>query len=294
MRKGTIKTSIKLVCLGCQKSFLMYKYREKTARYCSMRCLKLFKRICKNGHDISVTGRYKSGSCKACGWERSKKRRQAIQRGKRFPSKKKYCVHGHNKDKVGRNKEGACLECCKIRKRKYFKKHKKEILRKHKRYYKIHRKQIRLKGIKYRRKYKRILQNRRKKYQRTHRKQIIARLKYKRKHNLKYKIEVYLRARLNISIRKNVKSGSAVRDLGCSIMFFKKYIAKKFNSRMTWKNWGKYWHLDHKIALYKFDLTKRSQFLKAVHYTNFQPLTIPNHAKKSAKETRERVLDKTR
>lgn len=40
---------------------------------------------------------------------------------------------------------------------------------------------------------------------------------------------------------------------------------------MSWDNWGE-WHLDHVLELALFDLTDREQFLKAVHYTNYQPL----------------------
>ena len=296
MKKNEMtKTSVTLICLGCERSFLMYKYREKTAKYCSMKCLKLFKRICINGHDTFICGRNKNGgSCKECGRERNKKRREALRRGIKFPIKNKYCVHGHNKDKVGRNKEGACLECCKIRKQKYYKDHKKVILKKNKKRYKTYKKQIRLRGIEYRRKHKKEIQKRTKKYQKSHRKQIAVRLKIKRKNNLEYRLQVYLRARINIAIRNKQKVGSAIEDLGCSIAFFKKYISKKFYGKMSWLNYGKYWHLDHKIALYKFNLSDREQFLKACNYTNFQPLTIPDHVKKSAKETRKRNLDKSR
>jgi len=260
-----------------------------------MKCLKLFKRICKYGHDTEVTGRYKNGNgCKACGQERCKERRKAIKRGKRIVSKKKYCVHGHNTFKVGRNKEGACRECLRIIKRRYYKNNKKEMKRYHKKRYRTHKKQFRLQGIEYRKTHKSQLQKRRKKYQRTHRKQITKRLKHKRHTNILFRLQVNLRSRLTRAIKNNQKTGSAISDLGCTIPFFKKYIEKKFNSRMTWKNWGKYWQLDHKVAFFKFDLTDRKQLLKAVNYKNMQPLTKPDHIRKCAKETYERNLDKIR
>ncbi len=80
-----------------------------------------------------------------------------------------------------------------------------------------------------------------------------------------------LRGRLSEAIKTNAKSGSAVRDLGCSIEYLKNWLEAKFKPGMTWENWGE-WHIDHIVPLASFDLTDRVQLLKAVHYTNLQPL----------------------
>lgn len=116
----------------------------------------------------------------------------------------------------------------------------------------------------------------------------------KRHTDINFKLVCILRQRLSSAIRHNLKTGSAVKDLGCSIDFLKEYLKKKFNSRMTWKNHGVYWEIDHIKALSKFDLSKRSQLLKAVHYTNLQPLTKAAHRKKTAKERSEKALDNSR
>ena len=82
-----------------------------------------------------------------------------------------------------------------------------------------------------------------------------------------------LRARLRVAIHKGSKSGSAVRDLGCSVLEFKKHIEKQFRPGMSWDNWSTHgWHLDHKKPLNSFDLADRMQFLAAVHFSNYQPL----------------------
>ncbi len=99
--------------------------------------------------------------------------------------------------------------------------------------------------------------------------------------NFSFNLSRRLRNRLYIAIKSKQKVGSAIRDLGCSITFLKKYIASKFYENMTWSNWGKVWQLDHIEELHTFDLTDRKQFLKAVHYTNLQPLTITDHQKKT-------------
>jgi hypothetical protein len=80
---------------------------------------------------------------------------------------------------------------------------------------------------------------------------------------------------------KGVRPGSAVRDLGCSIEFFKAFIESQFIFGMSWANYG-HWHLDHIRPLASFDLTDRSQFLQAVHYTNYQPLWAEENKRKAA------------
>jgi len=98
-----------------------------------------------------------------------------------------------------------------------------------------------------------------------------------------------LRTRITGLVRSGTKAGSAVRDLGCSIIFLKEYLEQKFynhpttNEPMTWKNRGQYgWHVDHIKPLVQFDLTNREQFLQACHYTNLQPLWCMDNLRKGA------------
>jgi hypothetical protein len=100
------------------------------------------------------------------------------------------------------------------------------------------------------------------------------------KEDIEYKILNSLRKRLGSAIRGNQKSGSAIKDLGCSISQFRAHIESLFQPGMTWDNWGLgygKWQLDHKEALCLFDLTDREQFLKANHYTNLQPMWYEDH-----------------
>lgn len=107
--------------------------------------------------------------------------------------------------------------------------------------------------------------------------------KKRRQSDINYKIVSNLRGRLNCAIRGNQKSGSAVKDLGCSIEEFKKYIELKFKPGMTWENWGRdTWHLDHITPLSWFNLENRNQFLISCHYTNYQPLWAEDNLHKLA------------
>jgi hypothetical protein len=99
-----------------------------------------------------------------------------------------------------------------------------------------------------------------------------------------FKLNRNLRIRLNTALKNNYKSGSAVRDLGCTIEELKVYLESKFQPGMTWSNYGMYgWHIDHIKPLSSFDLSDRKQFLKACHYTNLQPLWASENLIKSNK-----------
>lgn len=93
------------------------------------------------------------------------------------------------------------------------------------------------------------------------------------RNDIQYRLAIVLRNRIKSAIKKNIKSGSAVKDLGCSIDEFKKYLEKQFQSGMNWTNWSyRGWHIDHKIPLSSFNLSDSEEFSRSVHYTNLQPL----------------------
>ena len=111
--------------------------------------------------------------------------------------------------------------------------------------------------------------------------------KKRNKHDIQYKLTRNLRRRLRNALQGNYKSGSAVRDLGCTINELKVYLEQQFQPDMTWDNHGlKGWHIDHIRPLACFDLTDRKQLLEACHYTNLQPLWWHENLKKSDKRIR--------
>jgi hypothetical protein len=100
--------------------------------------------------------------------------------------------------------------------------------------------------------------------------------------SLEQRLRDSLRGRLNSALKGNYKSGSAVRDLGCTITELKLHLESHFLPGMSWDNWGKYgWHIDHIIPLSSFDLTNPEQLKKACHYTNLQPLWWLDNIRKS-------------
>lgn len=107
-----------------------------------------------------------------------------------------------------------------------------------------------------------------------------------RYHNdILFKLKAVLRSRLNVALKKNLKTGSAVSDLGCSTEKLKKYLESQFKPGMFWDNWGRgnnKWHIDHIKPLSSFDLNDPEEFKRACHYTNLQPLWEIDNLKKGS------------
>ena len=225
------------------------------------------KKICnkcnetKELHNFSIRKDVKDGyrsCCKQCQLETSKIYEQK------------------NKEKISKYRKLYCQT------------HKEIILKNKKQYYLEHREEILLKKQQYFLKNKEKIDRYRKKYlarEGNRLKRAIYERKYRKE---KAKIDVIfrmsrcLRARLGAAIKGGQKTGSAIKDLGCSIDEFKTYIESKFQPGMNWHNWGiKGWHLDHITPLSKLDLTNPEQFKKACHYTNLQPLWAIDNLKKS-------------
>jgi len=156
---------------------------------------------------------------------------------------------------------------------KYWIKNKENLLLQQREFYKNNKEKIKENRKKYCRENKEkikeyLIKNRNK----LSRKANIYQIK-KRKIDIQFKLRQQLRCRLNRALKRNFKTGSAVKDLGCSIDKFKKYLENLFQPDMTWSNWTQDgWHIHHKSPLAGFDLTDRNQFLQAVHYTNLQPM----------------------
>lgn len=104
------------------------------------------------------------------------------------------------------------------------------------------------------------------------------------KNDVNFKLKCILRTRLREAIKFSHRAGSAVRDLGCSIEYFKGYLESKFHAGMSWDNWKSNdsgWQIDHIVPLCRFDLSRREELLKACHYTNLQPLWGQDHKEKT-------------
>ena len=107
-------------------------------------------------------------------------------------------------------------------------------------------------------------------------------IKKRYKTDVSFRISTSLRNRLHKAFKGNYKTGSGVKDLGCSIEEFKVHLGNLFTEDMSFDNYGE-WEIDHIKPLSLFDLTQRSQVLYACHYTNLQPLWKEDNRLKSNK-----------
>lgn len=183
-----------------------------------------------------------------------------------------------------------CKICVSEYKKRHYEQNKAKIAQHQKQYYEENKDKINIRNKAYKKAHELEVAIYQQQYKQEHKEELAA---YKRdyhyrrlKEDIEYRIATMLRNRLNVAIKDDTKEGSAVSDLGCSIEDFKKYIETLFKSNMTWDNWGRgigKWHLDHIIPLSSFDLTDRKQFLRAAHYTNYQPLWESDNLSKGVK-----------
>ena len=72
------------------------------------------------------------------------------------------------------------------------------------------------------------------------------------------------------NVLKEKKKFSSQEYLGCNMETFKKHIKEQFTEQITWENYGKVWHIVHKILLkYKEDGIPPTleEVCKRLHYT---------------------------
>ncbi len=118
--------------------------------------------------------------------------------------------------------------------------------------------------------------------------QVNVRMRHQYKTDLNKKLARNLRSRLSTAIKNKIKTGSFVKDLGCTISELLIYLENQFEPGMNWENWSVAgWHIDHIIPLCSVNLENREAFLKVSHYTNLRPIWAKEHHQKSSKERSE-------
>jgi len=172
---------------------------------------------------------------------------------------------------------------CKKYMEKYYKLNKNKLLKRQREYYLTHKDKIAKYHLKYRKLNKNKIAKTNKEWYNKNKKRIIEqKLIYlnKRKNiDVPFRILCNLRARLYLFLKGINKSDSTLKLLGCSLKILKRHLEKKFQSGMTWQNYGK-WHIDHIRPCASFDLSKPEEQKKCFNYKNLQPLWAKDNLKK--------------
>lgn len=105
----------------------------------------------------------------------------------------------------------------------------------------------------------------------------------RRKRDPIFRLKESLCARLRLALRGKNKSANTLKLIGCSIEYLKSHLESKFYGKMSWENYGSYWHIDHIRPCSSFDLSKKEEQEKCFHYSNLQPLTAKDNLKKGSK-----------
>lgn len=103
-----------------------------------------------------------------------------------------------------------------------------------------------------------------------------------------YKMLITLRKRLSGCLKqaKANKVTNTLDLLGCSMAYFMKFMEKKFQPGMTWKNHGfgkDKWHVEHREPCDSFNMLDEMDQRWCFHYSNLQPMWQPENLRKSKK-----------
>lgn len=82
---------------------------------------------------------------------------------------------------------------------------------------------------------------------------------------------------------KGKKDFSLFTKLGYTLEQLMDHLESKFIDGMSWNNYGKTWHVDHKKPCSAFDLTDQDQFNECWSLNNLQPLFASENISKGAK-----------
>jgi hypothetical protein len=127
------------------------------------------------------------------------------------------------------------------------------------------------------------IKKRMKLYRIRSREKIATYVRTKFQNDLKFRTLMNLRHRIYMALKGTVKSKRTIDLLGTSIDNLWNHLEKSFRPGMTKNNYGRVWHVDHKIPCAAFDLTKPKEQSKCFHFTNLQALFVKENLSKGAK-----------
>lgn len=104
--------------------------------------------------------------------------------------------------------------------------------------------------------------------------------------DVQFRMRNILRKRINKLVKRENKSASTERLIGCSYSDFIKWIEAQWETGMDWSNHRRGiggWHIDHIIPMAAFDLSDPEQQRRCCHYTNQRPMWGLDNIRKGAR-----------
>lgn len=158
--------------------------------------------------------------------------------------------------------------------KQYYQKTRERQLEKNKDYYAKHREEIIKKNAEYAKKNWEKICEYNSKY-----------LRNKRKNNNTFRITRNFSRGITRSLKngKNGRSWEGVVDYNINDLM--KHLESKFDNKMTWENYGSYWHIDHikPIALFTYKSIEDKEFKECWSLENLQPLEAKKNLSKGKK-----------
>jgi hypothetical protein len=189
----------------------------------------------------------------------------------------KTCACEITKENTYQDKRGYfrpyCKNCEKERNSKYKSENLEEVRKKNREYGKKNKNKRNNYNKQYYRENREKLLDKQKEYwskqENKDRKALRKREQWQKDENLK--ISANCRNRIYKALKRQKKSKSTEKLVGCSFVELKVWLENKFSEGMSWNNYGE-WHIDHILPCASFDLSKKEEQEKCFHYTNLQPL----------------------
>ena len=181
-----------------------------------------------------------------------------------------------------------CKACASLRGKKYYLNNKIKIDTKNKKNYDKNKEQYKIKSRIWRESNKEIIALQKEQYYIKNKSYINNRnkiyLRNRRRSDLIFKLRCRISCAINISLRKEmvVKNNPTWFKLPYTPQQLKGHLESRFDSNMTWENYGIYWEIDHIYpqSLLPYDSLDHPNFLKCWSLNNLRPLEITQNRKK--------------
>lgn len=103
---------------------------------------------------------------------------------------------------------------------------------------------------------------------------------FKLKNTIASNLHIRLKRGNYVSVYKG--KDKVVEYIGISILDLKQHIEKQFKLGMTWENYGKVWHIDHRLPSSFFDYNDLTEIKLCWHWGNLQPMFTKDNLSKHA------------